>query len=222
MPSSRNMALIGGRGPSLASSAVWDRRPAPVIISKVFCRVSNRYIALPSAISPSATFVIGRSSNLHRRDRLDLKKEIGVGEPAQDAKRAAGRIAGEIRRQDLARLRHVVGIADVDGDLGHVGDFYAACCERSRQILNDHFGPGIKLDRRKYIAVGLRRNLTSAEHELLRALGGNDMGVVGQRLREPVRIDARDFGHESQTLIFSSSTTRRTAGRSSMRSLKEE
>jgi hypothetical protein len=49
-PSSRNMVVCGVRGATLASSDVWDGRPAPVIVSKVFFRVSNRYIALLSAI----------------------------------------------------------------------------------------------------------------------------------------------------------------------------
>jgi hypothetical protein len=66
----------------------------------------------------------------HRRDRLDFQQEIGIGEPAQDAQRAGGRRAGEIRLQEAARLRHVVRVADVDRDLGHVGDFGPAGGER--------------------------------------------------------------------------------------------
>src|SRR5262249_25684079 len=62
----------------------------------------------------------------HRGNRLDLQEEMGVGEAAQHAQGAAGWVAGEVVRQDAARLRHVVRIADVDGDLDDVGNFRAA------------------------------------------------------------------------------------------------
>ena len=82
-PSSRSMVVCGVRGATLASSDVYER-PAPVIVSKVFFNSLQQVHRLALGHSPSATLVIGRSSNLHRRDRLDLKQEIGMGEPAQD------------------------------------------------------------------------------------------------------------------------------------------
>src|SRR5215472_18092593 len=66
----------------------------------------------------------------HRGDGFDLQQEIGVGEPAQNAQRAGGRLPGEISLQDAARLRHVVRVADENRDLGDVGDFGAAGGER--------------------------------------------------------------------------------------------
>ena len=62
----------------------------------------------------------------HRGDRFDLQEKIRIGQPAQDAERAAGRMLAEIGLQDAARLRHVVRVADVDRDLGDVRDFRAA------------------------------------------------------------------------------------------------
>src|SRR5215469_16311180 len=94
------------------------------------------YARLHAAISAFTRVVTRRPPmartawDSHRRDRFDLQQEIGVGEPAQNAQRAGRRLPGEISLQDAARLRHVVGVADEDRDLGDVRDFGAAGGER--------------------------------------------------------------------------------------------
>jgi hypothetical protein len=106
----------------------------------------------------------------HRRDGFDLQQEIGIGEPAQDAQRAGWRRAREIGLQEAARLRHVVRIADVDRDLGHVGDLGPAGGERLGQVRHHHLGLGIEIVGRQDLAVDVRSDLARTEYELLTTL----------------------------------------------------
>src|SRR5262249_36217806 len=107
----------------------------------------------------------------YRRDGFDLQQEVRIGEPAQDAERAARRMAGKIFLQYAARLRHVVRIADVDRDLGDVGNLGAAGGERLGEVRHHHRGLGVEVVGRQHLAVDVGCDLAGAEHELLRALG---------------------------------------------------
>src|SRR6266705_380886 len=140
------------------------------------------------AIRPAA-------ASLACRDRLDLQQEIGVGEPAQDAQRAAGRVTAEIGQQHAARLRHVVRVADADRDLDHVGDFRPAGGERVGKVRHHHRGLGVEIVRRQHLAVRVRRHLAGAKHQLLRALGRHHVRIVGERLVYAVGVDPADLRH---------------------------
>jgi hypothetical protein len=54
-------------------------------------------------------------------DRLDLEEKIRIGQSAQNAQRAAGRMVAEPGLDQGARLWHVVRVDDVDRNLGNVG-----------------------------------------------------------------------------------------------------
>src|SRR5262249_45447457 len=131
----------------------------------------------------------------HRRDRFDLQQEIGVGEPAQNAQRAGRGVPGEISLQNAARLRHVVRVADVDRDLGDVGDLGAADGERLGQVRHHHLGLGVEIVGWQHLAVHVRPHLAGAEYELLRALGRHHMGVIRKRLRDALGVGPGDLRH---------------------------
>jgi hypothetical protein len=109
----------------------------------------------------------------HRGDRFDLQQEIRIGEPAQNAQRAGRRRAGEISLQDAARLRYVVRVADVDRDLGHVGDLGAAGGKGLGQVsrppmravgniaLIEVSGTGVRVFSRYPLATSLNRRKVS-------------------------------------------------------------
>jgi uncharacterized SAM-binding protein YcdF (DUF218 family) len=128
---------------------------------------------------------------LHCRDSLDLQQKIGICQPAQDAERAAGRVAGKISLQDPARLRHVVRIADIDRDFRDVGDFRASGRESLGEVVHHHLGLGVEIVGRQHFAVHVRRDLAGAEDELLRALRGHHMRIVCKRLRDAIGVDPR-------------------------------
>jgi hypothetical protein len=123
----------------------------------------------PAQKAQSTTFdapeLICDSPASHCGDRLDLQEKIGIGEPAQNTQRAGGRRARKISLQDAARFGHVVRIADVDRDLGDVGDLGAAGGEGLRQVHHHHLGLGLEIVGWQHFSVHVRPDLARAEHE---------------------------------------------------------
>jgi transposase len=119
-----------------------------------------------------------RPTRLDRGDRLDLEKEIWIGEPAENAQRAGGRGLAEIIKQDAARLRHVMRIADVDRHFGDVGQFGASGSQRVLEVLHHQLGLCVEIVRRQHRAVHIAGDLARAEHQLFRALDRHHVGIV--------------------------------------------
>src|SRR5262249_850644 len=95
------------------------------------------------------------------------------------------------------------------------------------EIFHNHARLRVEVVRREDLAVDIGCDLAGAEDELLRAFGGHHMRIIREWLGDSFRVDAGDLCHGRvsalrYTLTFSSSTTRPTAGRLSIRSLKAE
>jgi len=92
------------------------------------------------------------------------------------------RVRAKIGLQDAPRLGHIVRIADVDGDLGDVRDRRPSSRQRVGEVLHHHFRLGVEVVRREHLAIDIGRHLACGEHQLLRAFGGHDMRIAGERL----------------------------------------